>query len=101
MRNDKSFVIPRGEPQTCELVRPLEIRSVYKVGALQSYQPEAPTKHTATAVRPRPSVADMQRRHDRSVAKLRRIGRALKTFGCYAFGFVVLYLFMFLAAYGG
>lgn len=99
MRDYKSFVIPRGAPQTC--VRPLEIRSVYKVGALQSYQPEVPTKQTAKAVRPRPSVADWQRRHDARMLKLSRACRAIKSFGCYAFGVAVLYLFLFLAAFGG
>lgn len=101
MRETKSFVIPRGKPQTCELVRPMEIRSVYQVGALPSYQPEVPTKQTAKAVRPRPSVAEWQRKHDARKAKLCRVGRALKTFGCYALGFVAFYLLMFLAAYGG
>lgn len=101
MRDYKSFVIPRGEPQSCEFVRPLEIRSVYKMGALPSYQPEVPTKQTAKAVRPRPSVAEWQRKHNARMLKVRRVGRALKTFGCYAFGVAVLYLFLFLAAYGG
>lgn len=101
MRDCKSFVIPRGEPQTCGLVRPLEIRNVYKVGALPSYQPEVPAKQTANAVKPRPSVADWQRKHDARMLKLSRACRALKSFGCYAFGVAVLYLFLFLAALGG
>ena len=100
-RNCQSFVIPRGEPQTCGLVRPLEIRNVYKVGALPSYQPEVPAKQTANAVKPRPSVADWQRTHALRMARARRLGRAVKTLGWYALGVAVLYLFLFLAALGG
>lgn len=95
MRDSKSFVIPRGTPQqTCGSVRPLVIRNVYRVGALPSYQPEVPARTTAKAVKPRPSVADWERRR---IARLAR----LRTFGCYAVGVVVLYSFMFLAALGG
>lgn len=100
MRESKSFVIPRGTP-TCELVRPLEIRNVYKVRAPHSHQAEVPYSQTAKAVKPRPSVADWQRKHDARMLKLSRMGRAFKSFCCYAFGVAVLYLFLFLAAFGG
>lgn len=100
MRESKSFVIPRGAP-TCELVRPLEIRNVYKVRAPHSDQAEVPYSRTANAVKPRPSVADWQRKHDAHIDMLRRFWRGVKTVCCYVLGFVVLYVFMFLAALGG